>query len=190
MKIKSLVCGAVAGMMLLAGTAASSVADAYQKISDGRITAYLLEDGDDEELPIAFQRQIIASARAAQYGDYNKDEYTVVLLHEGDLLYGMLGYQSNFYTDKETYDELMGKKHDGLAMNDVLQIKPYNGTLRSAMGVYRINRPMFVATGYCLSNPAYGTGGGRQYVLPVMLVQQQIYDRQGNEVNFSVPVEK
>ena len=189
MKAKSILCGVIASVMLLAGTAAASVAEAYQKISDGRITAYLLEDGDAEELPIAFQRQIIASARAAQYGDYSKDEYTVVLLREGDLLYGMLGYQSNFYTDKETYDELMSKKHDGLAMNDVLQIKPYHGTLRSAMGVYRINRPMFVATGYCLNNPAYGTGGGRQYVLPVMLVQQQIYDRQGNEINFSVPVE-
>lgn len=188
MKAKSILCGVIASVMLLAA-AATSVADAYQKISDGRITAYLLEDGDAEELPLAFQRQIIASARAAQYGDYSKDEYTVALLREGDLLYGMLGYQSNFYTDKETYDELMSKKHDSLAMNDVLQIKPYHGTLRSAMGVYRINRPMFVATGYCLNNPAYGTGGGRQYVLPVMLVQQQIYDRQGNEINLSVPVE-
>ena len=189
MNIRSILCGAIASMMLLAGTAENSVAEAYQKISDGRITAYLLEDGDSEELPIAFQRQIIASARLAQYGDYNKDEYSVVLLHEGDLLYGMLGRQSNFYTDKDTYDKLMSQKHDGLAMNDVLQIKPFHGTLRSAMGVYRINRPMFVATGYCLNNPAYGAGGGRQYVLPIMLVQQQIYDRQGDEVNFSVPVE-
>lgn len=187
MKIRSLVCGALAGLMLAA--APMPAADAYQKLSDGKITAYLLEDGDSEELPLAFQRQIIASARLAQHGDYNKDDYSVVLLKEGDVLYGLLGSQSNYYTDQETYDELMEKAHDVMAMNDVLQIKPFRGTLRSAMGVYRISRPIFVAAGYCLENPAYGTGGGRQYVLPVLLVQQRIYDRQGDEVNFSVPVE-
>lgn len=186
MRIRSLVCGAVAGLMLLA--AAPMPAAAYQKLSDGKITAYLLEDGDSEELPIAFQRQIIASARLAQYGDYSQDDYSVVLLKEGDMLYGLLGSQSNYYTDKETYDELMEKAHDVMALNDVLQIKPFRGTLRSAMGVYRISRPIFVAAGYCQNNPAYGTGGGRQYVLPVLLVQQRIYDRQGDEVNFSVPV--
>lgn len=161
---------------------------AYQRITDGNIVAYLPETPEEitDILPMDIQAEIVNSAQTYQNHPpaYNPDAYHVEMLQAGDTIYGMIGYQSNYYTDQATYNAAVAA-HDLKSLNRVLQIASHNDTVRTGVARYRLKVNMFVAKGQCLANPQYGNGGGTQYVLPMFLVQGDLFDRNNNQINLS-----
>lgn len=157
----------IAGLvMLITNIAYMPVADAYKKISDGHLIAYLLEDGDSEELPSELQKQMISLARVSRYSHYKPEDYQVVLLREGDVVYVLNKDWGYYYTDKATYDDSMGIKNT----ENEFQIKPFRGTAASAPGAYQITRSMFVVELQSKNEAIYNNGNGVRYMMPVMVI--------------------
>lgn len=119
----------------------------------------------------AEKQEIIDAAVALQTsgGTYKADAYDVVLLHAGDVIYGMLPGQSAFYTDLATVESCDGSY---VEMYRKLQMLPHaEYGYRTQLGAYEVKEDMWVATGICLANSVIdgveaGPGGGTQYVIP------------------------
>lgn len=144
------------------------VADAYKKISDGQLVAYLLEAGDADELPAELQKQMISLARLSRYSNYKPDDYKVVLLREGSIIYVLSKNFGHYYTDKATYDNSMGIKNS----ENEFQIKPFRGTVASAPGAYKITHSMFVIELHSDNETIYNNGNGIRYMMPIMVIDE------------------
>lgn len=118
--------------------------------------------------------QIIVAAQALQTagGIYNADDFNVIRLANGTTLFALLPYQSNFYTDLATISAAATPED----LSDALQIMahPVHG-YRQGLGAYTLQTDLYIASGQCLNNNMFGAGGGRQYILPVLIKQGALY---------------
>lgn len=137
------------------------------------VKAYL--PSNDQDLPnFAQQCEIEAAARAYQtYGDvYQADVFSLALLKKGTKICAMIPYQSVFYTDMDTVEAAENDQ----TLNRKLQIKPnprYGA--REGFAIYELQMDLWVASGVCMNNPAFGEGGGKQYIIPLLIKQQDLY---------------
>lgn len=118
--------------------------------------------------------EIIRAAQAYQtYGSlYNADVFQVILLKKGDTVYTMLPGQGVFYTDIQTVTDAPSARE----LNYKLQVRPHAVVgLRSGLASYQLKMDMYVATGTCLNNLAYGNGGGKQFLIPNFTQQRDLY---------------
>lgn len=164
MKAKKWLLSIVVLIILSSNVMFTLVANAYEKLYDGKMITYLLEEGDSEELPDNMEKQMISLANLYNYKDYKVEDYRVVLLKEGDFIYVLQGNKGHYYTNKVTYDKTMKNKN----AETELKVKPFRGTICSAPGVYRIMHSMFVVERYSKNNELYNNSDGICYLMPVM----------------------
>ena len=91
MKAKKWLLSIVVLIILGSNVMFTSLANAYEKLYDGKMITYLLEEGDSEELPDNMEKQMISLANLYNYKDYKVENYRVVLLKEGDFIYVLQG---------------------------------------------------------------------------------------------------
>ena len=80
MKAKKWLLSIVVLIILGSNVMFTSLANAYEKLYDGKMITYLLEEGDSEELPDNMEKQMISLANLYNYKDYKVENYRVVLL--------------------------------------------------------------------------------------------------------------
>ncbi len=96
-------------------------------------------------------KKLIEDAKAMQtQSGYGGDEYTVITLKKGTVIYGMMPGQSAWYTDKESVDK-SGNSYKKLY--EGMQIAPHpKFGYRTKLASYEVLGDMEVAYGKCLAN--------------------------------------
>jgi hypothetical protein len=103
---------------------------------------------------------------------YHADNYEVVKLDKGNIIYGLLPGQSVFYTDRASLEAGQGSYK---TLYRLLQIRPHPVYgYRTKAGKYEVQADIYVAAGTCRANreiivdgktEIMGDGGGYQYVI-------------------------
>ncbi len=104
------------------------------------------------------------SAREHQLSiGYLPDEWGMINLKKGDVIYGGLPGQSAYYTSLDTVLSSHGNK---ALLYDALQVSPHpRQGFRNQIGIYEVSRDIRVSHGTVSANPSFGTGGGQQYLV-------------------------
>lgn len=108
--------------------------------------------------------EAILNARKIQtISGYLPDEYTMVAMKKGDVIFGGRPGQSQFYTDLDSVLQ------SNLSRSDLfqgLQAAPHTELgYRPRIGLYTVTEDISVPAGKTLSNPQFGSGGYQQYVI-------------------------
>jgi hypothetical protein len=94
---------------------------------------------------------------------YNADEWTMIHLKKGDIVYGGLPGPSRYYTTEETALNSKGSKD---IFSQSLQIHSHpNLGYRSDVGIYQIMQDMSVPKGIARANPHLGVGESEQFFI-------------------------
>jgi hypothetical protein len=94
---------------------------------------------------------------------YHPDDWTMIQLRKGDVLYGGRPGQSNYYTNIDT---VLASEGDTTALSRSLQIEPHpTKGFRPGIGEYVVQRDIRVPGGIVRSNPMLGPGGTQQYFI-------------------------
>ena len=119
-------------------------------------------------------KKMIDAAKAMQTeSGYAADDYTVITLKKGTVIYGMMPGQSAWYTDKESMDK-SGNSYKELYRGMQIAPHPTYG-YRTKLASYEVLEDMDVAFGKCLINKTVkiadvevtlGEGGYTQFVVP------------------------
>lgn len=104
----------------------------------------------------------VASKWQGSFPYVGVDEYTNIMLHDGDIIWMGEPYPTGYSTTGEAL------KVVGTDARDVfggLQVKPYyepgmpHAEYRATMTPYRVNEDILVADGIAVNNPQFGAGG-------------------------------
>ncbi len=94
---------------------------------------------------------------------YNVDQWKMITLNKGDVVYGGLPGQSSYYTSFEVLIESGGNSE---ALGLSLQVKPHvKFGYRPNIGEYEVNKTIRVPTGTVEANSELGSGNGTQYFI-------------------------
>lgn len=161
------------GLIVFIIITSSSNALAGALIDVNGVKAYLPTNSSDQ--PNSSQLAEIKMAAIAYQtngGTYKADNFSVALLPAGTKIYGMIPYQSAFYTDQATVE----RAKDWAELYKLLQIKlPTEYEPRKGFATYKTTLDMWIAVGNCYNNQQFGIGGGYQYVMPIFIKQQELY---------------
>ena len=108
---------------------------------------------------------IMASGWQSCGGRYKADQWGNVTLEAGRIVFGMDPHPTEYFTDADTVMDAVSTGR-AASLNDLLQVAARYGTVRAGIRPYRVLRRMTVATGRCMANGAYGSGGGTQFLIP------------------------
>ncbi len=104
----------------------------------------------------------VLSAKINQIsGGYLPDTWEMTTLHKGDIIYGGLPGQSNYYTN---IDSALASEGDNAALGRILQVEPHPiRGYRPNIGEYVVTKDIRVPGGVIRANPTLGPGGMQQY---------------------------
>jgi filamentous hemagglutinin len=127
----------------------------------------------------ALREQVLANVRenqsareASNFGIYiakeaqikagfNADQWGMVKIPKGSIIYGGHPDQSNYYTGLSTIEQ---SAYNKASLWESLQVRPHPTMgLRNQIAMYQVNDDIIVASGDVLANPQYGAGGGIQF---------------------------
>jgi hypothetical protein len=108
---------------------------------------------------------IMASSWKSCGGRYKADQWGNVTLEAGRIIFGMAPHTTEYFTDADTVLDAVSTGR-AASLNDLLQVAALYGTVRAGIRPYRVLCTMTVATGRCMANSAYGSGGGTQFLIP------------------------
>jgi len=170
--------GAVAAA-ILGGIPGESAAAAAGKAADATadaLKANVLKNIAESQAAREASNFAIHSAVSDQINwGYASDNWSMVTLPKGTILYGGLPGQSAYYTD---ISALTNAGYDSATLFQSLQVRPHDVFgYRPEMGAYILNSDVRIPAGTVQANPGFGSGGANQYFIQQYQKYLELKDR-------------